>query len=261
MHGCSLETKRGLLNESQRCIVRQWQRRLAGPVFVILRRAVRSAEIRSSGKRSYPDPRSAGARISSSGKIFGGRGDPRAGRVAGLRSGGRLVRPSVGAKADSNSELVFKKYRSEIPTLAKSARVEHPRCGYLQKSQSSRPDHARNLLPGSEVQDTTGSAQLRRNSLGLPELIFHGITHIAPATNVVFTFPIIAMKAGPGEAYLVLPDDHRLPLHRQHGCGVLALYALERWILFFRDARPRKPDGIYCDLELSHLRHPRSSRL
>jgi amino acid transporter len=27
--------------------------------------------------------------------------------------------------------------------------------------------------------------------------VFHGITHIAPATNVVFTFPIIALKAGP----------------------------------------------------------------
>ena len=27
--------------------------------------------------------------------------------------------------------------------------------------------------------------------------MFHGITHIAPATNVVFTFPIIALKAGP----------------------------------------------------------------
>jgi amino acid transporter len=40
------------------------------------------------------------------------------------------------------------------------------------------------------------AAQLRRNSLGLPELVFHGITHIAPATNVVFTFPIIAAKAG-----------------------------------------------------------------
>jgi amino acid transporter len=39
--------------------------------------------------------------------------------------------------------------------------------------------------------------QLRRNSLGLPELVFQGITHIAPATNVVFTFPIIAQKAGP----------------------------------------------------------------
>jgi amino acid transporter len=52
-------------------------------------------------------------------------------------------------------------------------------------------------LPSSEVKDTADSPQLRRNSLGLPELIFHGITHIAPATNVVFTFPIIALKAGP----------------------------------------------------------------
>ena len=39
--------------------------------------------------------------------------------------------------------------------------------------------------------------QLRRNSLGFPELVFQGVTHIAPATNVVFTFPIIALKAGP----------------------------------------------------------------
>jgi amino acid transporter len=41
-------------------------------------------------------------------------------------------------------------------------------------------------------------AQLRRNSLGLPELVFQGITHIAPAGNIVFTFPIIARVAGPG---------------------------------------------------------------
>jgi amino acid transporter len=47
---------------------------------------------------------------------------------------------------------------------------------------------------------TTSVPQLRRNSLGLPELVFHGITHIAPATNVVFTFPIIAGKAGPAMA-------------------------------------------------------------
>lgn len=39
--------------------------------------------------------------------------------------------------------------------------------------------------------------QLRRNSLGLLELVFQGVTHIAPATNIVFTFPIIALKAGP----------------------------------------------------------------
>ncbi len=47
---------------------------------------------------------------------------------------------------------------------------------------------------------TTKSAanpQLRHNSLGLPELVFQGVTHIAPATNIVFTFPIIALKAGP----------------------------------------------------------------
>ena len=45
---------------------------------------------------------------------------------------------------------------------------------------------AENLIP-----------QLRRNSLGLAELVFQGVTHIAPATNIVFTFPIIALKAGP----------------------------------------------------------------
>jgi amino acid transporter len=39
--------------------------------------------------------------------------------------------------------------------------------------------------------------ELRRNSLGLPELVFQGVTHIAPATNIVFTFPIIALQAGP----------------------------------------------------------------
>jgi amino acid transporter len=42
----------------------------------------------------------------------------------------------------------------------------------------------------------TPNPQLRRNSLGLPELVFQGITHIAPATNMVFTFPIIALKSG-----------------------------------------------------------------
>jgi amino acid transporter len=40
-------------------------------------------------------------------------------------------------------------------------------------------------------------AQLRRNSLGLPELVFQGITHIAPAGSIIFTFPIIAHQAGP----------------------------------------------------------------
>jgi amino acid transporter len=33
--------------------------------------------------------------------------------------------------------------------------------------------------------------------LGLPQVVFQGITHIAPSINVVFTFPVIAAKAGP----------------------------------------------------------------
>ena len=48
-----------------------------------------------------------------------------------------------------------------------------------------------------EAKTTKPQTQLRRNSLGLSELVFQGVTHIAPATNVVFTFPIIAGKAGP----------------------------------------------------------------
>ena len=54
----------------------------------------------------------------------------------------------------------------------------------------------RRKIARSEVTQASAGPQLRRNSLGLPELVFHGITHIAPATNVVFTFPIIAAKAG-----------------------------------------------------------------
>lgn len=41
------------------------------------------------------------------------------------------------------------------------------------------------------------TAQLRRNSLGLAELVFQGITHIAPAACIIFIFPIIAGQAGP----------------------------------------------------------------
>src|SRR5580704_890322 len=45
---------------------------------------------------------------------------------------------------------------------------------------------------------TTGTtARLQRNVLGLPQVVFQGITHIAPSINVVFTFPVIALKAGP----------------------------------------------------------------
>jgi amino acid transporter len=44
---------------------------------------------------------------------------------------------------------------------------------------------------------STKITQLRRNVLDLPQVVFQGITHIAPSINVVFTFPIIALKAGP----------------------------------------------------------------
>jgi amino acid transporter len=49
----------------------------------------------------------------------------------------------------------------------------------------------------SEPTNPSVDPQLRRNSLGLSELVFQGVTHIAPAANMVFTFPIIALKAGP----------------------------------------------------------------
>ncbi|MBV9622650.1 MAG: APC family permease [Acidobacteria bacterium] len=53
------------------------------------------------------------------------------------------------------------------------------------------------VMPATpETTETTTAPELRRNSLGLPELVFHGITHIAPATNIIFTFPIIALKSG-----------------------------------------------------------------
>ncbi len=49
----------------------------------------------------------------------------------------------------------------------------------------------------AETTNPSVDPQLRRNSLGLSELVFQGVTHIAPAANMVFTFPIIALKAGP----------------------------------------------------------------
>jgi amino acid transporter len=57
--------------------------------------------------------------------------------------------------------------------------------------------YSRRLPLTAKTTNLAADAQLRRNSLGLPELVFQGVTHIAPATNMVFTFPIIALKAGP----------------------------------------------------------------
>jgi len=42
----------------------------------------------------------------------------------------------------------------------------------------------------------TQPAQLERRALGLRDVVFQGITHIAPAINVVFTLPVIAAQAG-----------------------------------------------------------------
>src|SRR5215469_8913346 len=42
----------------------------------------------------------------------------------------------------------------------------------------------------------TQPAQLHREALGLRDVVFQGITHIAPAINIVFTLPVIALAAG-----------------------------------------------------------------
>ena len=49
----------------------------------------------------------------------------------------------------------------------------------------------------AETTRPTAAPHLRRGALGLPQVVFQGITHIAPSINIVFTFPIIALKAGP----------------------------------------------------------------
>ncbi|HTZ28017.1 MAG TPA: APC family permease, partial [Streptosporangiaceae bacterium] len=49
----------------------------------------------------------------------------------------------------------------------------------------------------TQAASPTATSSLRRNALGLPQVVFQGITHIAPSINVVFTFPVIAAKAGP----------------------------------------------------------------
>ncbi len=48
-----------------------------------------------------------------------------------------------------------------------------------------------------ETTNPVATPDLRRNSLGLTDLVFQGVTHIAPATNMLFAFPVIALKAGP----------------------------------------------------------------
>ena len=49
----------------------------------------------------------------------------------------------------------------------------------------------------TDASNVSEAPRLRRNALGLPELVLQGVTHIAPASNMLFAFPIVALKAGP----------------------------------------------------------------
>jgi amino acid transporter len=51
---------------------------------------------------------------------------------------------------------------------------------------------------GVSAQAGTGQdVELRHNALGLGALVYQGITHISPATSVIFLLPLIALHAGP----------------------------------------------------------------
>ncbi len=56
--------------------------------------------------------------------------------------------------------------------------------------------HIALLYNGQYTIMATQPAQLEREALGLSDVVFQGITHIAPAVNVVFTLPVIAAQAG-----------------------------------------------------------------
>jgi amino acid transporter len=49
--------------------------------------------------------------------------------------------------------------------------------------------------PSTAAEQDRG-VELRHNALGLGALIYQGITHISPATSVIFLLPLIALKAG-----------------------------------------------------------------
>ena len=96
-------------------------------------------------------------------------------------------------------------------------------------------------------------SELRRNSLGLPELVFQGVTHIAPATNIVFTFPIIAAQRWTGHAALIPALRGRLPLYREYRGAVFPVHAIERRLLFIRHSRTWQPERLHGHLELPDL--------
>ena len=94
---------------------------------------------------------------------------------------------------------------------------------------------------------------LRRNSLGLTELVFQGVTHIAPATNIVFTFPIIAVKAGP-----VMPISFLLSmiicLFIGNTVAQFSRYVASSGGINVRHAGAGEPQRIHGDMELFDLR-------
>src|SRR6202050_4327259 len=49
----------------------------------------------------------------------------------------------------------------------------------------------------TQAASPTSTSALRRNTLGLPQVVFQGITHIAPWSNLFFRSRVIALKAGP----------------------------------------------------------------
>jgi len=49
----------------------------------------------------------------------------------------------------------------------------------------------------ANTSEPVSPVELRKNSLGMADLVFQGVTHIAPATNMLFAFPVIALNAGP----------------------------------------------------------------
>ena len=73
----------------------------------------------------------------------------------------------------------------------------------------------------AETASNTATPRLRRNVLDLPQVVFQGITHIAPSINIVFTFPIISLKAGPAMpiSFFLTTELARLPWLRRHAAG------------------------------------------
>ena len=62
-------------------------------------------------------------------------------------------------------------------------------------------------MSAETASNTAAGPRLRRNVLDLPQVVFQGITHIAPSINIVFTFPIIAPVS---YTHLTLPTNREV---------------------------------------------------